>query len=212
MPLRGPPVRRHRASLPTRGRKAALSPEAPMARRHDPRGLHVAGARREARGAGPAPPRPASTWRATTGSWAAPDLEDDMGASRYDRRMRWILAFGKAHGLPRERTHIQEGKLVDALEEMSSTMNADLYWRTQARPSQPAPFGQRSGTRHSTGRHRCAGAQSKRDGERFEFCPQRLVTAAIRKSANGRDRRCPEWAQHPGSRHRASPRPVRARR
>jgi universal stress protein E len=54
------------------------------------------------------------------------DPEDDMGASRYDRRMRRIFDFGNAHGLPPERVHIHEGKLVDTLEEMSGTMNADL--------------------------------------------------------------------------------------
>ena len=56
----------------------------------------------------------------------AADPDDDMGASRYDRRMRRIIDFGLAHGVPRERVHIHEGKLVNALEEMSGPMNADL--------------------------------------------------------------------------------------
>ena len=56
----------------------------------------------------------------------ATDPDDDMGASRYDRRTRRIIDFGLAHGVPRERVHIHEGKLVNALEEMSGPMNADL--------------------------------------------------------------------------------------
>jgi universal stress protein E len=57
---------------------------------------------------------------------AARDPQDDMGASRYDRRMRRIFEFGKTHGVPRNRIHIHEGKLINALEEMSEPMNADL--------------------------------------------------------------------------------------
>jgi universal stress protein E len=57
---------------------------------------------------------------------AAPDPEDDMGTSRYDRRMAEVFDMGEAHGLPRERIHIHEGKLVETLEEMSEPMNADL--------------------------------------------------------------------------------------
>jgi universal stress protein E len=57
---------------------------------------------------------------------AAPDPEDDMGTSRYDRRMGRVFNMGEAHGLPRERIHIHEGKLVETLEEMSGPMNADL--------------------------------------------------------------------------------------
>ena len=57
---------------------------------------------------------------------AAPDPDDDMGASRYDRRMRRIFEFGQAHGVPRNRIHVHEGKLINALEEMSEPMNADL--------------------------------------------------------------------------------------
>jgi universal stress protein E len=54
------------------------------------------------------------------------DPDDDMGTSFYDRRMRRIIDFGEAHGVPREWVHIHEGKLVSALEEMSEPMNADL--------------------------------------------------------------------------------------
>lgn len=57
---------------------------------------------------------------------AAPDPEDDMGTSRYDRRMGRVFDMAAAHGLPRERIHIHEGKLVETLEEMSEPMNADL--------------------------------------------------------------------------------------
>ena len=57
---------------------------------------------------------------------AAADPEDDMGASHYDRRMRRVFDIGEQHGLPRERIHIHEGKLVETLEEMSEPMNADL--------------------------------------------------------------------------------------
>ena len=57
---------------------------------------------------------------------AAPDPEDDMGTSRYDRRMGRLLHMGAAHGLPRERIHLHEGKLVRTLQEMSGPMNADL--------------------------------------------------------------------------------------
>jgi universal stress protein E len=57
---------------------------------------------------------------------AASDPDDDMGTSRYDRRMRRVFAFGAKHGLPRERIHIHEGKLVETLEELAGPMNADL--------------------------------------------------------------------------------------
>ncbi|HWM30045.1 MAG TPA: universal stress protein [Woeseiaceae bacterium] len=57
---------------------------------------------------------------------AAGNPADDMGTSSYDRRMHRAFDFGKAHGVPRERVHIHEGKLVNALEEMSEPMNADL--------------------------------------------------------------------------------------
>jgi universal stress protein E len=58
--------------------------------------------------------------------FAAPDPDDDMGTSRYDRRMGRVFNMGEAHGLPRECIHIHEGKLVETLEEMSEPMNADL--------------------------------------------------------------------------------------
>lgn len=57
---------------------------------------------------------------------AARDPEDDMGPSRYDRRIRSLLEFGKAYGLSRERIHVHEGNLINALQEMSEPMNADL--------------------------------------------------------------------------------------
>jgi universal stress protein E len=57
---------------------------------------------------------------------AAADPDDDMGTSRYDRRMGRVFDMGEKHGLPRERIHIHEGKLVQTLEEMSEPMNADL--------------------------------------------------------------------------------------
>ena len=57
---------------------------------------------------------------------AAGNPADDMGTSRYDRRMHRAFDFGEAHGVPRERVHIHEGKLVNALEELSEPMNADL--------------------------------------------------------------------------------------
>ena len=57
---------------------------------------------------------------------AAPDPGDDMGTSRYDRCMGRVFDMGEAHGLPRERIHVHEGKLVETLEEMSEPMNADL--------------------------------------------------------------------------------------
>lgn len=57
---------------------------------------------------------------------AAEDPDDDMGPSRYDRRMRRLFDFAKGYGLSRERIHVHEGKLVKALEEMSEPMNADL--------------------------------------------------------------------------------------
>lgn len=57
---------------------------------------------------------------------AAADTGDDMGESRYDRRIREIVSFGKAHGLPEERLHIREGKLVNALEEVSEPVKVGL--------------------------------------------------------------------------------------
>jgi universal stress protein E len=56
----------------------------------------------------------------------AEDVGDDMGESRYDRRIREILRFGKAHGLPAECLHIHEGKLVNALEEVSEPVKAGV--------------------------------------------------------------------------------------
>ena len=60
MPLRGASSGRNRAALPARGRTAPLPPQASLARRHDPRRLRAARARREARDPGAAsalPPR-----------------------------------------------------------------------------------------------------------------------------------------------------------
>jgi universal stress protein E len=57
---------------------------------------------------------------------AAPDPDDDMGTSGYVRRMRRVFALGAEHGLPLERIHIHEGRLLETLEEMAGPMNADL--------------------------------------------------------------------------------------
>lgn len=56
----------------------------------------------------------------------AADDGDGMGESRYDRRIREVLRFGKAYGLPEERLHIHEGKLVNALEEVSGPVKAGV--------------------------------------------------------------------------------------
>ncbi len=58
LPLRGAAPRGDGAPLPSPGRTAPLPPQAPLARRHEPRALRSLGARREARGARPASPFP----------------------------------------------------------------------------------------------------------------------------------------------------------